>query len=263
MERLRGLLTEIYDMFPDETKKEILLPCFYQHMLDLKTLQPYLTQNPRAKILDVGAGSGWASLTLKKAGFDVWAIDTWEAFQREFRDKTGIKEGIIQRLKDNGVHVGMCDIERESFPFEDESFDIILHLGVIEHLHCSPKRTLSEIHRVLKPGGILILTTPNLATLKNRLYVLFGKSNYVDLHFWYNCESFFVGHTREYTVDEILKMLIWEGFNISDIKLSNVVQKGMKQIQNRGVRSLTMALYLLVTSIYPRFRYFMLVIAKK
>lgn len=45
-------------------------------------------------------------------------------------------------------------------PFSDDEFDVVTSLANLEHLH-NPKETLKEVYRVLKPGGILLLTVPS------------------------------------------------------------------------------------------------------
>src|ERR1700737_4734681 len=61
----------------------------------------------------------------------------------------------------------------EGLPFPDKSFDLVFMTEVIEHL-VEPSRTMREIRRVLSPKGYLILSTPNLACLPNRLLLLMG-----------------------------------------------------------------------------------------
>ena len=52
------------------------------------------------------------------------------------------------------------DFEKDSLPVADSSIDVVTLVAVIEHLH-SPENILLEVMRVLKPGGALILVTPN------------------------------------------------------------------------------------------------------
>src|SRR6266852_1573258 len=59
------------------------------------------------------------------------------------------------------------NIETEAFPYEDNSFDVVLFCEIIEHLLSDPVHVLTEVRRVLKPGGDLVLTTPNVARLDN------------------------------------------------------------------------------------------------
>ncbi|MBT9151465.1 MAG: putative methyltransferase YcgJ [candidate division WS2 bacterium] len=259
---LRGLLSKVFGLFPDEVKERTLYPNYYQYLLILKTVLPYLNESKDAKILDVGAGGGVIPLVLRRIGYECSAIDTWEEYSKVYDNRMGIKEDIIERLQRNGIRVEYCDIQKERFPFEDDSFDIVLLLDVIEHLHSSPKKPLKEIRRVLNKNGIIILTTPNLGTLKNRLFVLAGQSNYTDLSHWYHGDPFF-GHAREYTPGEVKDMLTWEGFSVRRADLSNCLQMPAIKSFKLNPYVLPMALYLLITTLIPRFRYLMIVVAQK
>jgi len=259
---LKRVLNGVFSLFPNEGRSTPLYLHHYRYLLILETALPYLTTNTSkpTTILDVGAGGGVTSLALRKMGCAVSAIDTWNEYSRIYDNPYGCKEDIIERLKNNGVHVRYCDIEKEPFPFEDRSFDIVLFLDVIEHLHSSPKRALKEINRVLKPNGALILTTPNLATLRNRLYVLFGHSNYHELSYWFTSQPFF-GHVREYTVLEVKKMLTWTGFRVKLVKLSNCLLRA--EIFELKRSRVILPFYLLITTLVPKFRYTMIVVGQK
>jgi SAM-dependent methyltransferase len=258
---LMHFLNEIFGLFPDEVKERTLYPNYYQYLLILKTVLPYLNEFKEPKVLDVGAGGGIIPLVLAKAGCECSAIDTWVEYSKEYGNRMGIKEDNIERLQRNGIPVNYCDIEKESFPFVDSSFDIVLHLDVIEHLHSSPRKPLRQIRRVLKEDGLLFLTIPNVATLKNRLSLFRGRSNYVDLNYWYYSEPFF-GHVREYTLEEVKTMLMWEGFSVEHSELSNCLQ--MPVIKNSKLKpyTLVMMLYILVTTLIPKFRYSMIVVGR-
>lgn len=66
------------------------------------------------------------------------------------------------------------DAERDTFPYEDASFDTVLCCELIEHLFADPMHMMSEINRILKPGGHLLLTTPNLGSLRAISAILTG-----------------------------------------------------------------------------------------
>ncbi|MFH1594002.1 MAG: class I SAM-dependent methyltransferase [Candidatus Omnitrophota bacterium] len=64
-------------------------------------------------------------------------------------------------VKDGGADTFTCvDITKESLPFVDNSFDYVYHKSLIEHLR-SPERLMKETYRVLKPGGMVIILTPD------------------------------------------------------------------------------------------------------
>ena len=101
----------------------------------------------------------------------------------------------------------------ESFPFEDNTFQVIYAGDIIEHLYDTFK-FLKEIHRCLVPGGIVVLTTPNLASLEDRIGFLFGKSprQINPTH------EFLSLHIRPFTyskLKEIMKSVGFSEFNLT------------------------------------------------
>jgi SAM-dependent methyltransferase len=110
------------------------------------------------------------------------------------------------------------NIETEPFPYADHSFDVVLMCEVIEHFTHDPLRALHEIRRVLKPGGILILTTPNVARLENVARLL---SNH-NLYDPYSGYGPYGRHNREYTSTELSELLQFMGFDIDTLFTSDV-----------------------------------------
>ena len=114
-----------------------------------------------------------------------------------------------------------CDIdlfnaEKDTFPYAPEYFSTVLCCELIEHLFHDPMHLMSEVNRILKPGGHLVLTTPNLAALRGISAILQGYH-----------PGFFHGyikpaaegdtdarHNREYTPCEIQKLLENSGFTV-------------------------------------------------
>jgi SAM-dependent methyltransferase len=62
--------------------------------------------------------------------------------------------------------VDAFDAERDRYPYEDDSFDAVLCTELFEHLGHDPMHCLTEIHRILKPGGHLLLSTPNACSVR-------------------------------------------------------------------------------------------------
>jgi SAM-dependent methyltransferase len=73
----------------------------------------------------------------------------------------------------NGIPVDYGIDLRKPLPYADASFDVITLIEVIEHLE-NHRIALCELARILKPGGVLILTTPNIMRLNSRLHFLFS-----------------------------------------------------------------------------------------
>jgi len=70
--------------------------------------------------------------------------------------------------------VDLFDAEKDVFPYADASFDTVLCCELIEHLPSDPMHMMGEINRILKPGGHLLLTTPNVGSLRAISAVLQG-----------------------------------------------------------------------------------------
>lgn len=70
--------------------------------------------------------------------------------------------------------IDLFDAEKDPFPYANESFDTVLCCELLEHLTADPMHMMSEINRILKPGGSLILTTPNIASLRAIHAILHG-----------------------------------------------------------------------------------------
>lgn len=108
------------------------------------TLCKYLFKNfSNKKVLDVGCGNGEVTKNLLSLGLDAYGID----FSEAAKDSLGPKFNKVNFQKDN-------------FPFDDNTFDIVFSKSVIEHLE-EPDILIKESYRVLKPGGIIITMTPS------------------------------------------------------------------------------------------------------
>jgi SAM-dependent methyltransferase len=114
-----------------------------------------------AKILDAPCGAGALTMALTEAGFDAWGADLTDDAQFALGD----------RFVD-------ADLSR-TLPWPASSFDAVVSTEGIEHLE-NRFEFLREAHRVLKPGGTLLLTTPNIASLRSRVRFLFSSFYHKD-----------------------------------------------------------------------------------
>ena len=102
------------------------------------------------------------------------------------------------------------NIEEDRFPYEDGTFDVVLFCEIIEHLLMDPVRVLAEIHRVLRPGGTLVLTTPNVCRLANVEAMVKGANIYDP----YSGFGPYGRHNREFTRHELHQLLGFAGFDV-------------------------------------------------
>jgi SAM-dependent methyltransferase len=114
-------------------------------------------------------------------------------------------------FKDYGIDLFQWDLNK---PLDNkdiyESFDCIIFLETLEHLNRWPEHVLDDIHKLLRPNGILLLSTPNLVRLSNRIRMLFGRPP--NNPFKYTPAG--AHHVREYTLSELLEFMPNEKWEI-------------------------------------------------
>jgi SAM-dependent methyltransferase len=104
------------------------------------------------------------------------------------------------------------DLELDRFPYDDNTFDVIVCAEVIEHLLHDPMAMLIEIQRVLKPNGALVLTTPNLISWHAILKAVRGMSPLEFSCFDSKKQPPLLQHAKEYLPTEISEMMEASGF---------------------------------------------------
>jgi len=133
------------------------MPSFWAHLTtkDLEYFKRAWFERPellRGKILDIPTGNGRDAVALHELGYQVVPADLFpERFTHDL----------------DGVQSTFADMARP-LPFEGDSFDYVLSSEGIEHL-ADQFAFLGECARVLRPGGKLVLTTPNLLSLRARM----------------------------------------------------------------------------------------------
>jgi glycosyltransferase involved in cell wall biosynthesis/SAM-dependent methyltransferase len=112
--------------------------------------------------------------------------------------------------------VDLFNAERDRFPYDDESFSTVLCCELIEHLENDPMHMMAEINRVLQPGGHLVLTTPNLSSLRAIAAILQGfHPGFFPAYVRPNQDGEVEArHNREYTPREIHHLLTDSGFEV-------------------------------------------------
>jgi 2-polyprenyl-3-methyl-5-hydroxy-6-metoxy-1,4-benzoquinol methylase len=175
---------------------------FYPH------IKNNLKNTEEIKVLDVGGGEGHLLdlfLTKLKEDFN---NNIYINFEFHIID---ISKRQVEMAKKKGYNAIIHDISK-GFPYNDESFDIIFASEVIEHIF-DTSYFLKECCRILKKDGLLILTTPNIASLGNRINLFLGnKPGCID----YRVENS-PGHIRVFTIKNIVELLNDAGFKIIKI----------------------------------------------
>ena len=154
---------------------------FLEHLVTYNFAQPYTVGKD---VLDFGCGTGYGTHSLAKDARSIVGVDisteAIDAARREFLDENS-KERLDYRVIDT--------IEQAPLPFEDDSFDTVVSFQVVEHVH-DVDLYLSEIRRVLRPGGVFVCATPDRRTRLYRRQLPFNRF-----------------HLREWAPDEFGKLV--------------------------------------------------------
>jgi len=113
------------------------------------------------QVLDIGCGEGGTSIALAKRGACVTAIDN------NPKRINKLKNGLWIRNGNSGIQLMVMNAE--VLNFDDQVFDVVILQDVIEHT-ANRGRVIGEIARVLKPGGVLYLSTPNRLSPLNLMF---------------------------------------------------------------------------------------------
>jgi SAM-dependent methyltransferase len=107
------------------------------------------------------------------------------------------------------------NIEKDRFPYPDSTFDVVIFCEIIEHLLMSPDWPVSEINRILKPDGFILISTPNAVRLANIAHLVRGRNIYPG----YSPHGPYGRHNREYTMDELKDLLRDHGFEVTKAEI--------------------------------------------
>ncbi|MBI5220782.1 MAG: methyltransferase domain-containing protein [Candidatus Liptonbacteria bacterium] len=129
-----------------------------------RLLERYLpaAEFSRWRVLDVGCSTGDLLLHLKSKFLSVAGVD--------------ISETAVMQAQERGIsNTQITDIEHETLPFPDNTFHLVFCLEIFEHLF-TIEQVVSEIKRVLVPGGYLFVSVPNdVLNWRRRAQILFGR----------------------------------------------------------------------------------------
>jgi glycosyltransferase involved in cell wall biosynthesis/SAM-dependent methyltransferase len=116
--------------------------------------------------------------------------------------------------------IDLFNAEKDPFPYPDGHFATVLCCELIEHLTEDPMHLMSEINRIVKPGGHLVLTTPNIGSLRGIAAILEGYhpgvfTAYIRPRADGETEA---RHNREYAPKEIERLLLNSGFTVTRLE---------------------------------------------
>jgi SAM-dependent methyltransferase len=181
-----------------------------------------LVRDLSGKCLELGANPYFTTMLLRQ--FTQLELTLANYFGSQHKDK------VVQEVSYRDFQTGKnysdqlksyhFNIENEPFPFSDGEFDVVLFCEIIEHLLLDPIAVLKEVKRVLKPKGVLVLTTPNVSRLENVSCMVAG----VNIYDPYSGYGPYGRHNREYNKHELYLLLNYAGFTIEQMFTADVHQ---------------------------------------
>lgn len=164
----------------------------YERNLHLKSLF-----EKGQKVLDLGCGDGAVSYFLEKnLGINVICAD--------------ISKDAIKKAGKRGLNTILLNIEEDELPFKNNTFDAVFWGDNVEHLF-DPEKTLGEIKRVLKRGGSLILSCPNMGYWRYRFnFLLRGELSDTE---WTGLPPWAWSHIRFFNPQILMRFLLSKGFS--------------------------------------------------
>jgi 2-polyprenyl-3-methyl-5-hydroxy-6-metoxy-1,4-benzoquinol methylase len=158
-----------------------------------------LEPEPRGRLLDVAGGSGVTAEILRSRGWEVSALD--------------VSDALVERMRARGIEdARRHDLSAGPLPYPDAKFQAVFAGEIIEHL-VDTAGFVAELARVLVPGGVAVVTTPNLASFQNRLRLLRGRyPNYMEHELGGD------GHVRAYTAQTLTKQLEGGGLSVEKLR---------------------------------------------
>jgi len=167
-------------------------------------------------LVDLGAGLSVFGPVCRALGMRVTLVDDFGggggvALGQKIRD-IPVLEVLEKQL---GLEVVREDFLERPLPLADSSVDVVTCFHSLEHWHNSPKRLFREIFRIVKPGGFLVLATPNAVNIRKRCYVIFGRTNFPVLPAWYDDgDPVYRGHVREPVIRDLQQIMEWNDFRV-------------------------------------------------
>ena len=181
------------------------------------------------RMLDYGAYFGNFSLMFRELGLEVDAVDDYRGYQPSLASN-------LELLRRAGVRpLDFAETGRDLARVDVRTYDVVICMGVIEHVPHTPRVLLEPLDRVLKSGGVLLMDTPNLAQLFNRQKLARGEAVMTPLAIQYHATVPFEGHHREYTLDEMIWMVQELGHEVLAAETFNYSTYGHKTLKARDV----------------------------
>jgi len=205
-----------FDLFPNSPQERVpYLDDALRRLLLTVELVPHGGEGLR--LLELGAGPYFLTLLLRR--LRRYDLELANFYGDGLPPEGELTVGSSRHGERHTFRYRNFNAERDPFPYPDGSFAVVLCCEILEHLLQDPTHMLGEIHRVLAPDGLLVLTTPNVFNLAYALRLLRGRGN---IFHPYSAHGPYGRHQREYTPGEVKDLLRGVGFTVERLRLEEI-----------------------------------------
>lgn len=209
--RVRNAIQEI---FPDHSDLKEWYDNYasnhtHRFAFDLQYLEDEYPDPKDIKILELGSIPPILTHLAQQGGYEITGLDV-------------APDRFSKCIKNQNLSIIQHTLGEKELPFEDDTFDLILMNEIFEHLNTNLITLMTDLKRVLKPGGKLFISTPNLRSIIGIRNFLFKGKAYscsAEIYDEYDKISQYghMGHVREYTPVEVSTFLQKIGYTIESI----------------------------------------------
>ena len=222
-----------------------ITPDYAPFLTVANVIKKYLKKD--ARLFDLGSGPCDKTAIASVLGCKCQAVD-------DLQDDWHLRGKNIEKIKAFAKDMQIDFSQKFESPKEN-SLDMVMLNDVMEHIHDSPRELMISLVKGLKTDGYLFISVPNLANIRKRLSLLFGKTNLpaFDLYYWY--EGPWRGPQREYVRGDLVSLC--KNLNLEIVEISTV---------HHMLSNLPKPLhpfYKFATAIFPDWRDTWVLVAKK
>ena len=215
---LRRVLTDLADRYPEPLRSA------QRRDVERVAFHIELAHRPGGRIADLGGGIGLFSLGCAAIGGEVWLVD-------DFGDPVNAQLDIedLTLHRELGVRVVRQDVRAWSRDIAPLTFDAVTSFLSVEHWHACPHNVLHDALRLLRPGGVLVLSTLNGLRLRRRVGVALGWDEPARFDEWYRADPY-RARLRELTSGDLRRIA-------QDLRLDEAEVFSRNWITGRGLSS--------------------------
>lgn len=184
----------------------------------LRRFHATLAAMPRGRrgesLLELGAPPYFMTLALQR--YCNYTIHLAEGVRDGSPEQASVKLIKKSTGEEQDFGVRSYNVEIDCFPYPDNSFNFVICGELIEHLALDPTHMLTEIHRILVPGGKVLITTPNVLVLHNLVSLIKYRRN---IYYPYSGYGVYGRHNREWTLEELIQLVQGCGFSVETARI--------------------------------------------